>query len=793
MSQYQKLTRRGSVPVILLSLSVVLLLTGCEISRPGGGAGDVSGLTTPAAVVSPQPATVTPPAVTGEPPATTETVPATVPAAGTPGGELPEVGPPAAVAPPAEAVEQGVVLIKLNPQASIQARGAEIGGDGIVEADIPSLDQRLREIGASDLQPVLEPVADAIPDESIESLSVQAVEMGQLYSVSFSAEQNPQEVAAKLAQDPTVEYAEPNFIAGITAEPVMPVNLPPALDSGRGAFLTPNDPLYSFQWNFQAIQMPAAWDTSSGQQVIVAIVDTGVDFRASDLASTARLPGYDFVNSDTDPTDDQGHGTHVAGTVAQSTNNGVGVAGVAYNARILPVKVLGANGQGTYENIIKGIVYAVDQGAKVINLSLAGRSGSQALQDAVQYANSKGVVVVAAAGNSGGAVEFPAAYDEYVIGVGAVRYDSQRPSYSNFGPQVDLMAPGGDISVDLNNDGYADGILQQTFKTPGTFTYLFYEGTSMASPHVASLAALILARSANLTPAMVENIMVQTAKPAGPSDQNGAGVIQAAAALAALGGQVPVTATFTPTPVPVAQVTDTPTPTLTPTPTSTPSPTTEMPNEHGGDLPTDTPTATATTPAPSITDTPTPTLTPTTPAPGPTTPAPVPTTPVPTTPAPPPAGELLLNGGFETDEGWIFGDTPIRGSYDTDVKLGGGRSARLGNISGRDIFSFSSVWQRVTIPAQANQVTLRANVYPVSQDGPGSGDVQNIMILDDRFQVLKTLSKGLSNNAAWQNLSFDLPDLKGRTVYIYFSVVNLGRTGRPTAMYVDDVSLTWSN
>jgi subtilisin family serine protease len=764
----------------------VLLLAGCEISRPGGDAGDVSGLTTPAAVVSPQPATVTPPAATGAPPVATEAGPATAPAAAAPEGELPEVGPPAAVAPPAEAVEQGTVLIKLNPQASVQARGAEIGGDGVVEADIPSLDQRLREIGASDLQPVLEPVADAIPDESIESLSVQAVEVGQLYSVSFSPDQNPQEVAAKLAQDPTVEYAEPDFIAGITAEPATPLELPAALASSRGAFLTPNDPLYGYQWNFQTIQMPAAWDTSSGQQVIVAIVDTGVDFRASDLASTARLPGYDFVNNDNDPTDDQGHGTHVAGTIAQSTNNGIGVAGVAYNARILPVKVLGANGQGSYENIIKGIVYAVDQGAKVINMSLAGRSGSQALRDAVQYANSKGVVVVAAAGNSGGAVEFPAAYDEYVIGVGAVRYDLQRPSYSNFGPQVDLMAPGGDISVDLNNDRYADGVLQQTFKTPGTFTYLFYEGTSMASPHVAGLAALILARNPGLTPAMVENIMVQTAKPAGPSDQNGAGVIQAAAALAALGGQVPATATFTPTPIPVTQLTATPTPTLTPTPTPTPSPTTETPTEHGGELPTDTPTATATTPVPPVTDTPTPTLTPATPAPGPTTPAP-------TAPAPQPAGELLLNGGFETDEGWTFGDTPIRGGYDTNVKLGGGRSARLGNVSGNDIFSFSSVWQRVTIPAQANQVTLRANVYPVSQDVPGSGDVQNIMILDDRFQVLKTLSKGLSNSAAWQNLSFDLPDLKGRTVYIYFSVVNLGRTGRPTAMYVDDVSLTWSN
>jgi hypothetical protein len=188
--------------------------------------------------------------------------------------------------------------------------------------------------------------------------------------------------------------------------------------------------------------------------------------------------------------------------------------------------------------------------------------------------------------------------------------------------------------------------------------------------------------------------------------------------------------------------------------------------------------------------TPTPGITPiqTTPPPGPTTPAPGPTT-----PAPPPAGELLLNGDFESDEAWVFGETPIRGGYDTNTTFGGGRSARLGNISGRDIFSYSSVWQRVTIPAEANQVTLRVNVYPVSQDGPGSSDSQTIMILNNRFQVIRTLSRELSNTQTWENRSYNLSDFKGQTIYIYFSVVNGGRTGRPTAMYVDDVSLTWSN
>jgi hypothetical protein len=126
------------------------------------------------------------------------------------------------------------------------------------------------------------------------------------------------------------------------------------------------------------------------------------------------------------------------------------------------------------------------------------------------------------------------------------------------------------------------------------------------------------------------------------------------------------------------------------------------------------------------------------------------------------------------------------------VKLGGGRAARVGNVSGPDIFSFSSVWQKVTIPAEAAQTTLRVNIYPLSQDGPGSGDVQNIMILNDRFQVVKTLSRELNNSRTWENRTYDLSDFRGRTIYIYFSVVNLGRTGRPTAMYIDDVSLTYS-
>jgi hypothetical protein len=156
-----------------------------------------------------------------------------------------------------------------------------------------------------------------------------------------------------------------------------------------------------------------------------------------------------------------------------------------------------------------------------------------------------------------------------------------------------------------------------------------------------------------------------------------------------------------------------------------------------------------------------------------------------------PAGELLVNGGFESDEGWVFGDTPIRGGYDTEVVLSGNRSARVGTIVGPDLYSFTSAWQRVTIPADASQVTLTANIYPASQDVPGT-DTQNILILNSYFRAIRTLSRELSNSQAWEPRSYDLSDLRGQTIYVYFGVFNRGGSGRPTAMYVDDVSLSWS-
>ncbi len=712
---------------IPLSLLVVISLSGCEIPRPGG-VGDIKKInpiestpsagtitdTVPIAGVTP----IVPPVGSDE---TIETKVASAP-----------------TAPDAAAFEKGQVLVKLRTVAAGQAMDTEVEGQSIgAITGVPSFDKLLKQVGAGDIEPLVKTVGVAT-DKETEIISAQAQQVGQIYAVTLPPEGDPVQVAKTLAQDPSVEYAEPNYLVGITAEPV-------SIPSSLG----PNDPYYKYQWNLQAIQMPIAWDSSKGEGVIVAIVDTGVDFGAPDLANVARLPGYDFANNDNDPTDDQGHGTHVAGTIAQNTNNGIGVAGVAFGVKLLPVKTLDSKGQGNYENIIKGIIYAVDQGAKVINMSLAGKTGSKSLQEAVKYAYSKGVVVVVASGNSNSAVEYPAAYDDFVIAVGAVRFDLTRAPYSNFGSQIDLVAPGGDVHVDQNGDTFGDGIIQQTFSTSGSgYSYRFFEGTSMASPHVAGLAALILSRKPDASPAQVETIMAQTAKNLGSPEQYGAGLIQAANALQAVTGS-PVAVSPTITPAVVQVPTNTPTAVTVEKPTNTPTPATLMP--------TVTPVVEALTPTPL--------------------------------PAPLPAGELLVNSNFESKDGWIFGDTPLPGQYSAEVVHGGSQAIRLGTTSGSDIFSYSSIWQKVTIPTESNKVVLIANVYLLSQDN--RGDNQTIMILNDRFRVVKTLSQGLSNSKTWETRSFDLSDLRGQTIYVYFGVFNNGSGNRLTAMVVDDVSLTW--
>ncbi len=352
------------------------------------------------------------------------------------------------------------------------------------------------------------------------------------------------EMVAAYQRQPEVTYAEPNFV--------------------RHALTAPNDPYYRYQWNFDdslapnpyggtnggGIDLEPAWGISTGAGVIVAIIDTGIAYenysaqrtyyRAPDLAQTSFAPGYDFVNNDSHPNDDNSHGTHVAGTVAQSTNNALGVAGVAFDATLMPVKVLDSNGSGTDAEVADGIYYAVDNGAGVLNLSLGGAGGSTTLQNAVAYAYGHNATVVCAAGNDGNGLNlpsYPAAYDAYCIAVAATRYDETRAYYSNYGSYVDIAAPGGDLTVDQNRDGYADGILQNTFnpntKNTGDFGYWFFSGTSMATPHVSGVAALLIADGV-AGPDQVREALQSTAEDKGALGRDnyyGWGIVDAYAAL----------------------------------------------------------------------------------------------------------------------------------------------------------------------------------------------------------------------------------------------------------------------
>ncbi|WP_437622231.1 S8 family peptidase [Sorangium sp. So ce1151] len=316
----------------------------------------------------------------------------------------------------------------------------------------------------------------------------------------------------RLAQDPRVEAAEP--LARVRA------------------FFVANDPLLKEQWHMARVGAERAWDFATGRGVTVAVVDTGIAcethgpfVKAPDLASTECVEGWNFVTKTNHANDDQGHGTHVAGTIAQSTNNGIGAAGLAFHARLMPVKVLNENGWGTTADVADGIRWAAEHGAHVINLSLGGPRNSKVLQSAIDYAISRGAVVVAAAGNTGGRVQFPGASDG-VIGVSATDANDKIARFSSRGQGVDVSAPGVNVT-------------QQTICNRGRgdcdAPYPAYNGTSMAAPHVAGAAALLVGLGVS-DPRAVEDAIRAGARVVDDSDSGrllyGAGVLDAASSVA---------------------------------------------------------------------------------------------------------------------------------------------------------------------------------------------------------------------------------------------------------------------
>ena len=345
---------------------------------------------------------------------------------------------------------------------------------------------------------------------------------------------------AELEASPAVEYVERDVAVKM-------------LDT------VPNDQLWSTQWGPVVVSAPRAWDTTTGASaVVVAVVDTGVDPSHPDLKG-ATIPGYDFVNSDPDASDDQGHGTAVAGVIAARSNNTEGQAGMCWRCTLMPVKVLDATGSGSMSAVANGIVWAADHGAKVINLSLGGPATIQTLTDAVYYASAKGAVLVGAAGNEGSTSPmYPGAHPQ-VLSVAATTQADTLYSWSNSGPWVQLAAPGCNTAPNLRGG------------------YVNFCGTSSAAPVVAGLAALALAAKQGSTNAAVEQAIRTNARSIGGAVQHGR--IEAAMTLAALGA-APPPRSAPPAPAPTSSpppAAPSPPPTAPPPPSTPPTSAPETP------------------------------------------------------------------------------------------------------------------------------------------------------------------------------------------------------------------------
>jgi serine protease len=508
------------------------------------------------------------------------------------------VPPPGAEAPYAP----GVVVVGYSPSAPPTARAAiardagavdpiELGGGGgtvdrlltlAPHASVPSALARLRHAPG---------VAWAVPDYIAHAAVMPASHTTAVSAATGSSSAAAAPAATSFSVAPS--SAAPSSAAPSSAAPSSVAGSPAAAASATGSSATgpslatgssararepfPNDPGLAkvpggwsqLQWNFVGtfgVQAPGAWrnliadHAPGGRGVIVAVLDTGVayanrkQFRISpDFYRYQFVKGYDFIAHNTHPNDRNGHGTDVAGTLAEATNNGVGLTGLAYGVRIMPVRVLDSEGNGDASTIAKGVRFAVNHGARVINLSLEFPGGITAsdipeLISALRYANRHGVVVVAAAGNEAQAAAALPARAPNVIAVGATTEHGCLASYTNFGAGVTLVAPGGGPDANLPEDPNCNpslpsgrDVFQVTFL--GTSPRHFgipngYEGTSMATPHVAAAAALVIASRVlgrHPSPAQVAARLVATATPlGGPSDSHlyGAGLLNAAAATA---------------------------------------------------------------------------------------------------------------------------------------------------------------------------------------------------------------------------------------------------------------------
>jgi thermitase len=339
---------------------------------------------------------------------------------------------------------------------------------------------------------------NALPLQAMEFIGTVADSIPQIgvYRLVLAPGITMGDASAFLQALPGVRYVEPNYL--------------------YYAFATPNDPGYGRQWALPKIQANLAWDIWQPQAVrYIAIIDTGIEYTHSDLVnkfrrrSDGQVYGYNFVRNTTNANDDNGHGTHVAGIAAAQINNGVGIAGVAawnpgvpdYNqyVQLMPVKVLDASGSGSLTNVARGITWAADNGAHVLNLSLGASTGAQALADAVDYAWNRGCLLVVAAGNSGSSSPTYPAYYTNCIAVAATDSSDQLASFSQWGSWVDIAAPGVGI-----------------YSTYRRNNYRTLDGTSMACPHVAGAATLVWSHAPSLTNQQLRTILETNVDPYQP-------------------------------------------------------------------------------------------------------------------------------------------------------------------------------------------------------------------------------------------------------------------------------------
>jgi serine protease len=424
--------------------------------------------------------------------------------------------------------------------------------------------------------------------------------VGPSVAIVRDATQDPRALAAQLVEQPEVQYAEPNYIYKLPLRSKLGLK---ALDERDLMFepraaVVPNDPGFSArQWNFSSIDMPKAWEIQGGGKstIIAAVVDTGITTVTQnivfanwngtaivnqsfafainpDLSASRLVAPWDFVNNSGVVLDMDGHGTHVSGTIGQETNNNLSGAGMAYNVKIMPVKVCSTywdvqfarskagipgaaplnSGGCANSTIAQGIRYAADNGARVINVSLGGESNSQTILDAINYAIGKGAFIAAAGGNEfeeGNPVEYPAANAPTVDGlmsVAATNRSGARAHYSNTGPHIEIAAPGGSSRDQSLGTGYIwQSTLLFTDNDPEVtrsprfdrYSEIGYQGTSMATPHVVGQAALMMSQGITV-PAAIEAIIKKTAKDIGATgkdDSFGSGLIQPRASIFGVG------------------------------------------------------------------------------------------------------------------------------------------------------------------------------------------------------------------------------------------------------------------